>query len=700
MSAFAGKAAIPGLFPEPKSVTLTGGNTELSPDVRLVTNNVLPLQRKAMRGVLAEAGVRVVANKKKYVIEAIVEDESAFDLTDVPEAAREEYYQLELRDSVVTLRTPTQMGALWATQTLGAIYKAFAGGYVPPNMTIRDWPVLTSRGIFVEDKWGPDRMKLPDWCLLIDRLSALKLNRLGVGLYGCWGNCRFEGDLTEFLQVPVPGHEELRKEHHLRWYSPDFSRWNDQAYLSPMFEENFLAEVVNYGKEKGVTVMPFVNSLGHNTLIPRLLPAVSAKEKNGTPRGVGYSIADPATRSFIEGFYGSIIERYFPGGIDYFHIQMDEVWPDNPDPADALRVASPWCQARVSAKHTDEENLRDYILWLVSMLTAKGVKHVVMWNDQLTRHMQVLNESFVRQLDKAGLKNRLILHWWWYSNEALDATTHVELGAKLGLDGWVAPMTCYFNWMRYDYRRPNIERMLGMAHAEGASGAVSYAVHDPAYTDHEALLAGYAWSGMDGGSAGELQEKWAECFGVGRDAYLGATDAIVKASTEFPALAHTYHYTYTYASQDRPWPRPYPGEALDTLAAMKGANVPAQLREVAALAKQAAETLNGVLAVPGLGETPKAAAKSLRAEAARIEGLATVFAFLVELRKSKSKAGAAATCAEVRAQFLESMRVVELGKPTWVVPACMHSLSILLEFLDQLHGELEAGAKVLRWSVG
>ena len=133
---------------------------------------------------------------------------------------------------------------------------------------------------------------------------------------------------------------------------------------------------------------------------------------------------------------------------------------------------------------------------------------------------------------------------------------------------------------------------------------------------------------------------------------------------------------------------------------MKGANVPAQLREVAALAKQAAETLNGVLAVPGLGETPKAAAKSLRAEAARIEGLATVFAFLVELRKSKSKAGAAATCAEVRAQFLESMRVVELGKPTWVVPACMHSLSILLEFLDQLHGELEAGAKVLRWSVG
>lgn len=698
MSGFEGRAVIPGLFPDPKDVTLTGGNTDLSQDVRLVTSNVLPLQRKAMRGVLAEAGVRVVANKKKYVIEAIVEDDSGFDLSDVPEKAREEYYELELRDSVVTMRTPTQMGALWATQTLGAIFKAFTAGYVPPNMLIRDWPSLPNRGIFVENKWGPDRMKLADWCLLIDRLSALKMNRLGIGLYGCWGNCRFEGSLTEFLQVPVPGHEELRKEHHLRWYSPDFSRWNDQTYLAPMFEENFLAEVVNYGKEKGVTVIPFVNSLGHNTLIPRLFPAVSAKDKDGTPRGVGYSIADPATRQFIEAFYTSIIERYFPGGTDYFHIQMDEVWPDYPDPADPHKVVSPWCEAPVSAKHTNEENLRDYILWLVSMLTAKGVRNVVMWNDQLTRHMQVLNASFVRALEKAGLKNRLILHWWWYSNEALDERTHPKLGAKLGLDGWVAPMTCYFNWMRYDYRRPNVERMLATAHSEGASGAVSYAVHDPGYTDHEALLAGYAWSGMEAGSMDEVQARWAECFGSGKEAYLQATDALLKATSQYPALGPCYHYTYTYCNKDLPWPRPYPGEALDKLLAMKGVNVPAQLREAADLARQAAEGFAGVAAIAGLGDTAKAAAKSLRAEAARVEGLASVFAFLCELRKGKPKAGAADACAEVRTQFVEAMRVVELNKPAWVAPACLYSLSVLLEFLDQLHGDLKAGGKV-RWTL-
>jgi len=697
MSGFASRAAIPGLFPDPKEITLTGGTTELSQDVRLVTSNVLPLQRKAMRGVLAEAGVRVVANKKKYVIEAIVEDDTAFDLSDVPEIAREEYYELDLRESVVTMRAPTQTGILWATQSLGALFRAFVNGSLPPNMVIRDWPSLPNRGVFVENKWGPDRMKLPDWCQLIDRLSALKMNRLGVGLYGCWGNCRFEGSLTEFLQVPVPGHDELRKEHHLRWYSPDFSRWNDETYLSPMFEENFFGEVVAYGREKGIDVIPFVNSLGHNTLIPRLLPAVSAKDADGTPRGLGYSIADPATRAFLEAFYGSIIERYYPNGIEYFHIQMDEVWPDYPDPADPQKVVSPWCQAPVSARQSDQENLRDFIFWLVSMLTAKGVGHVVMWNDQLTRHMQVLDKSFVKALEKAGLKNRLILHWWWYSNDAIDDSTHVALGAKLGLDGWVAPMTCYFNWMRYDYRRPNIERMLAMAHDEGASGAVSYAVHDPGYTDHEALLAGYAWSGMASGSMDEVQARWAECFGAGQEAYLAASEALVKVATAYPALGHCYHYTYTYCSKDLPWPRGYPAEALDKLAAMKGVKVAAQLREAAELATQAGAGFAAVAAAPGLNETAKAAAKSLRAEAARAAGLATVFAFLVDLRKAKPKPDAAETCAALRAEFVEAMRVVELNKPSYVAPSCLYSLSVLLEFLDQLHGDLKAG-KAPRWA--
>ncbi|MBN2448734.1 MAG: family 20 glycosylhydrolase [Lentisphaeria bacterium] len=698
MSSMEARLAVPGLFPDPREVVLTGGETDLSQDVRLATNNVLPLQRKAMRGILTEAGVRVVANKKKYVIEATVAPEDAFELGDVPEAARPEYYELELRGSLVFIRTPGQSGALWATQTLGAIFRAFANGCRPPNLRIRDWPALPNRGIFVESKWGPDRMVLPDWCTLIDRLSTLKLNRLGIGLYGCWGNCRFEGAPTEFLQVPVPGHEDLRKEHRLTWYSPARKEWCEETYEAPMFRDNFLAEVVNYGREKGVTVIPFVNSLGHNTLIPRLLPRVSAKDADGSPRGVGYSIADPATREFIEGFYGSIIERFFPAGIDFFHIQMDEVWPDYPDPDDPHRTASPWCEAPVSTARGREENLRDYILWLVRMLTDKGVGKVVMWNDQLTRHMDILDDAFLRALEEAGLKDRLILHWWWYSNDALNDKTHVRLGAEKGIEGWVAPMTCYFNWSRYDYRRPNIARMLEMAFAEGATGAVSYAVHDPGHTDHEALLASCAWSGMDPGGIAAVQERWAACFGAGRNAFLAAAEDVVQAATAFPTLASCWHYTYTYCGKDLPWPRPYPGEALERLCKLEGVDAAAQLAACAATAARAQESLAGVAQAEDLESTAKACALSLAADAARIRAVARTFAFLVALRQGTLPAAAAAECAAATETLLAAMAVVEKGKPDWVAPACLQSLSVLLRFLEQLAGDIRAGGE-LRWTV-
>jgi hypothetical protein len=203
---------------------------------------------------------------------------------------------------------------------------------------------------------------------------------------------------------------------------------------------------------------------------------------------------------------------------------------------------------------------------------------------------------------------------------------------------------------------------------------------------------------MEAGAQDEVVGRWAECFGPARQAYLDATAALVKATTEYPALGHCYHYTYTYSSKDKPWPRPYPGEALEALAALKDAKLPAALREAAALARKAATGYTEVLATPELPDTPKSAAKSLRAEAARVEGLATVFAFLLEVRKGKPKPGAAATCAEVRAQLLEAMKVVELGKPAWVGPACLHSLSVLLQFLDQLQGDLQAGGKI-RWSL-
>jgi hypothetical protein len=706
------KDVFSGLMPQPRVIRLLGGTTELSEDVRLVTSNVLPLQRKAMRGILTVANVRVVANKKKFVIEISVEDPAAMKTEDVPEAAREDYYELELQDSRVLVRTGSQAGALWGVQTLAGLYREAGGNGRVPNVLIRDWPNMPVRGIFVENKWGPDRMTLADWCTLMDRMAAQKLNCLGVGLYGCWGSCRYEGGPTEFLMVPAPDRPELKTEKTLRWYSPRQQEWVRQTYLPAMFENDFLADLVTGGEERGITVVPFVNSLGHNTMIPRVCPAVSAKAKDGTPKGIGYCLSAPETRQFIEAFYGSIIERYFRTGIRYFHIQLDEVWPDHSDPAQPHRKVEPWCDCKKCAARSREENLRDYIVWLVGMLTGKGVGKVVMWNDQLTRHMKVLDKSFIKRLKEAGLHDRLLLHWWWYDNKKIDASVHVKLGKALGLNGWVAPMTCYFNWDRFDIRRENVGLMLKMGLAEGAEGAVSYAVHDPGWLDHEALLAEYAWTGNAKASVADVHAKWVQVRFRGRaGAFKAAQAALVKAATAYPALRACHYYAYTYCRAEPPFPRPYPGEALTALAGQGAAKVTDELQSAAAAARTAVQgfTELSTATEPALAPDELACVRSLLGEAARIEGLATVFAYLFAVWQSAQKKKVSdelvSGCKQARKALLAAMALLEANKPDYVVPACLQGLSALLEFLDQLGRDLaearkgsRAPAKV-RWTV-
>ena len=140
---------------------LTGGDSNLSIDVRLSTSNVSPSQRKAIRSILTDVGVRVVANKKTYVIEAKVEEESAFDLSDVPVAGRREYYELKIHGSKVTVRAPEQEGTVWAAQTLATLFKVVVAGGTRRN----DYSRLANLrcAAFSSKIRGSDRMMLIDW---------------------------------------------------------------------------------------------------------------------------------------------------------------------------------------------------------------------------------------------------------------------------------------------------------------------------------------------------------------------------------------------------------------------------------------------------------------------------------------------------------------------------------------------------------
>ena len=148
------------------------------------------------------------------------------------------------------------------------------------------------------------------------------------------------------------------------------------------------------------------------------------------------------------------------------------------------------------------------------------------------------------------------------------------------------------------------------------------------------------------------------------------------------------------------FPRAYPGEALDKLAAMSG-DAAASLRDARERSAAAREALRPILDLEGVSDEQKAFPASLLGDAARNEGLATVFEFLIGLKAAESvSASDRAACAAARDALVGAMADVEKNKPDWVVPASLQSLSVLLAFLDKLAEGLKGGSIAdLDWTV-
>jgi hypothetical protein len=255
-------------------------------------------------------------------------------------------------------------------------------------------------------------------------------------------------------------------------------------------------------------------------------------------------------------------------------------------------------------------------------------------------------------------------------------------------------MTCYYNWERYRTTFQNIELMLKMCHDEGGEGTVSYAVHDPAWTDHEMLMASYAWN-QDAVSDREDQRRlWAESrFGASADRFLDGLAALQKAALGFPALDPCWFYPYSYSRANSPWPRRYPEEALEKLADLEDVNVASQLISAADTANRAIGDFSDLIDTEGLTRDDRAGASSLMGEAARVEGLARAFTYLFRtwsaVQEGEVDPSSAETAAAVREDLIRAMGKLEDGKPDYVVPASLQALSVLLAFLDQLSAQLE-----------
>lgn len=688
------------IFPEPRETEVQEGRVELGADWQIV----LPEEAEALE-VEGAKQVKAWVRKRCGIDLSVVRGgESGSRCIALGSAAGTppnlkyqgpEGYLLYVGQDRIHLVGNGPEGTFYAVQTL----KQLLRGRSVPEVTIRDGPAMERRGLFLENKWGPDRMTLEDWKATIDFMAELKLNLLGIGLYGCW--CvQYDGQITEFLLTPISEYPKLRTPKVIRYYSAVESTWKTADYLPPLFEEDLLGEIVAYGKTRNVLVRPHFNSLGHNTLIPRRYPYVSALDEEGRPTGYGFCTSNPHTYEMLFRIYDHIIDRYLaPHGVDYFHVGLDEVYPVvGADPTDPRRRVEPWCRCPVCRTKTREERFVEFLLRICEHLRDKGIHHICLWNDQLARHMDLLDEPLVAQMKERGVFDRIILQWWYYGKQFPET-----IRPELGLHRWVTPMSGYFYWRYYESYLENIYGMLRLGHEQGATGVETYGVFDEAFHRNYCCLTDYAWNPTGAGDLDRFRDKYTQV--VFQENAAQSKEALdqLDRMTDYGLMNILAHYAYTYPNPNLPYPRAYPGEALKRLCEDRSGWT-AKMKELAGALREAEATFTSVMQK----ETafPKAV-RNYAAEARRGRALIEDFLSLFEVldlcqaavealadgttRKEKAleKLGTAKdNVQETLTRHDEAMAGLEEAKAIYLQPQALRELSYMRAFLVSFSEEL------------
>jgi hypothetical protein len=529
----------------------------------------------------------------------------------------EQAYSIEISGDCITVTGFGSAGLYYGVLTLKQCLKIEENILKLPCMKILDWPDLSTRGHFMESRYGSNLMTLDDWKYVVDHMAAMKMNQLVVSVYGCW--CvQYDDRVSEYMYVPIKKYPKLKTPVVIRYYSPNDGAWVDSEQLPPMFEQDFFGELIAYGKTKGVTIFPLVNSYGHNTLIPARYPEVSAKDENGEAALTGFCTSNPKTYELLFAIYDEIIDRYLiPNEVDSFHVGLDEVWDGLAHNAqDIFKKRSPWCKCPQCIKINRKTLFINHAIKILKYLKSRGMKNIYMYHDMLIGHGESDTadsaEDMIKALRDNDLVDNVIIDWWTYSDfqdKLMFQTTRPDLGFRRTVKPWNG----YYHWTVLTNPLRNIYLLAKMGIKEGVEGMQSYSAWDESYDRNHNCQAEYAWNYNGTGTIDCMTDRYVKRnFGTQYDKarrVFELIDLITEARNDkkedgtpmlskYNILLHTLsYYFYSYVRTGKPYPRIFPGEALNTINSDRE-NYLREINEIASMAKEASELLNEVAADP------------------------------------------------------------------------------------------------------
>lgn len=392
-----------------------------------------------------------------------------------------EAYMIDITESGALLCGASPAGALYAAVTFSQLLHVEGEGLYLPMVTICDWPSFDYRSQYMECRFGSDFMGREELFELIDYLVSLKQNHLNLACYGCWGR-QYDKRVSEYLYIPFEKYPQLKTPRDVKYYSIEKRKWIYKHEVLPkLFEEDSLGEVIDYGLKKNVKVHVLFNSFGHNTLLPRVFPELSAKDEQGNPRGTGVCTEGEDTFRIMCDLYDEIIDRYLlPRGIDSIHLGLDEVYGN-------------FCECEACRDLDYQEMTIRYIIKICQYLKKKGIKNVYIYHDMLFNKTNRINEELKQRFIDADIYDIVVIDWWSYRNEQDIFRGHLKDINNL-FRGIIKPMTGYYHWSVPTENSNNLYICAKKAKEMGYEGMEPYGSYEYSYDKNFHYAADLVWN--------------------------------------------------------------------------------------------------------------------------------------------------------------------------------------------------------------
>ncbi len=219
-----------------------------------------------------------------------------------------ESYQLKVTPTTVTIEAETDLGAIYAMETLLQLVNRDAQGFYIPAVTIADSPRFPWRGLMIDA--GRHFMPVDVIKRNIDAMAAVKLNVL---------------------------HFHLTEDQGFRIECKTFPKLHQLGSNGEYYTQEQIKEIIAYADLRGIRVMPEFDMPGHTTAWMPGAPEIASApgpyeiEKRFGVFGATMNPTSEKTYKFLDKFFKEMA-ALFPD--EYMHIGGDEnngeQWNANP----------------------------------------------------------------------------------------------------------------------------------------------------------------------------------------------------------------------------------------------------------------------------------------------------------------------------------------------------------------------------------